>query len=256
MPNWTYTQLKVTGPIKDLKAFKEQAVDKKDTSRDLSFNSFVPMPESLDISKGSESDNAILLYGSKASASKGWERLLHFHNVHDSGVSTLEGLQLLFDLMHPEYRKLAATIESNIALYGHADWYDWSCEYWGTKWDACDVCLSVEDLDNDDESTTGTLEYSYNTAWSPSEPVIVAMSEQFPNLHFEATFDEESCEFYYTATFEQGEKVDEVQLERERDEEEDFDEEDDDACADLLESVSAQASQVTVQLTVIEQNKE
>lgn len=254
MPNWTYTQLTVTGPISDLVAFKEKAVDKKEPGRALSFDSFVPMPESLHVEKGSNSTNAMAVYGSNAAERNDWRHLLHIHGVSGSGVDSLEGLQLLFDVLHPEYREMAATIESNISLYGHADWYDWSCENWGTKWDACEVCIEDEDFEGD--KGVGSLKYSFNTAWSPAEPVLYAMSEQFPSLTFIATFDEEGAAFYYQATFEGGNKTEQVDLERD-DVDEDFYEKEDeaDACQQLIESVQAVsdsqlAEPVSVEITI------
>lgn len=44
--------------------------------------------------------------------------------------------------------------------YGCKDWYDWACEHWGTKWDACDA----EITDKDDKYSI-----RFDTAWcSPS----------------------------------------------------------------------------------------
>ncbi len=44
--------------------------------------------------------------------------------------------------------------------YGCKDWYDWACEHWGTKWDACDAEIS----DDGDKYSI-----RFDTAWcSPS----------------------------------------------------------------------------------------
>jgi len=52
-----------------------------------------------------------------------------------------------------------------------ANWYDWSWEHWGTKWNASDAELEYED--------DGHLRYVFNTAWSAPEPVIRALSEKY-----------------------------------------------------------------------------
>lgn len=63
------------------------------------------------------------------------------------------------------------------------DWYDWNVREWGTKWDACDTYV-VRDNDL-------TASISFQTAWSPPEPIFKAMVEQFPTLSFDISYEEE-----------------------------------------------------------------
>ena len=45
-----------------------------------------------------------------------------------------------------------------IEKYGHSDWYSWSVENWGTKWNA-----DAQDWSGDDTHVT----FWFDTAWSP-----------------------------------------------------------------------------------------
>lgn len=50
-------------------------------------------------------------------------------------------------------------------------WYDWCCDNWGTKWNAC-----MSQMDDD-----GLF---FRTPWGPPAPVIVKLSEMFPEAKF------------------------------------------------------------------------
>ena len=50
-------------------------------------------------------------------------------------------------------------------LYGENNWYDWSCEHWGTKWNACDTYMETEDI------------LMFNTAWSVPLPILDKLAE-------------------------------------------------------------------------------
>ena len=52
------------------------------------------------------------------------------------------------------------------------DWYDWHCENWGTKWNSVDARL---------DDFSDCLEYCFDTAWGPCEPVIKTLAEMFPD---------------------------------------------------------------------------
>jgi hypothetical protein len=71
------------------------------------------------------------------------------------------------------------------------DWYNWNVRNWGSKWD-----VAVQD-GTEFASTTlevnddGSLMYRFETAWSPIEKVIVALSEMYPNLEFDYEYEEE-----------------------------------------------------------------
>jgi hypothetical protein len=71
-------------------------------------------------------------------------------------------------------------------------WYDWNVRNWGTKWD-----VAVGDDDKypetslTDESKT-SLGYRFNTAWSPPSEAIAKLSEQYPDLVFTLSFEEET----------------------------------------------------------------
>lgn len=50
-------------------------------------------------------------------------------------------------------------------LYGTNNWYDWSIENWGTKWNAYDCYLEDDNI------------IIFNTAWSAPIPVLDALAE-------------------------------------------------------------------------------
>ncbi len=60
--------------------------------------------------------------------------------------------------------------------------YEWCNENWGTKWGFGNVELRSEE---DQE-----LEYGFETAWAPPEPLIKKLGEMFPQLEFELKYFE------------------------------------------------------------------
>lgn len=57
--------------------------------------------------------------------------------------------------------------EELVAKYGVDNWYDWSCKYWGTKWNTSSVR----------EVSPQAVEF--DTAWATPEPLIKALSEKY-----------------------------------------------------------------------------
>ena len=53
---------------------------------------------------------------------------------------------------------------------GIPNWYDWSTDNWGTKWDACHMTHGRID-DN-------TITFDFDTAWSPPVPIFEELAEQ------------------------------------------------------------------------------
>ena len=84
------------------------------------------------------------------------------------------------------------------------NWYDWSCDNWGTKWNSCnaDVNNRFEDGDNH------VIEIDYDTAWTMPVPVWDKLAKKFPKLEFRHKFDEEMQHFYGVAIYKNG-KLDE-----------------------------------------------
>lgn len=110
-------------------------------------------------------------------------------------------------------------------------WYSWRVSRmgWGTKWNAYDV------IDAD-------THFAFNTAWSTPDPVIQALSQQFPTYTFYVEYADEDIggDNHGTYTYINGELVGETEEDRmfalaiwkredytdEDDEEEDTDEDD------------------------------
>ena len=74
-------------------------------------------------------------------------------------------------------------------------WYDWNIRNWGTKWD---VAVSNDDKypDTNMEDTVNgenhVVHYNFNTAWSRPLPVLFKLSEQYPDLLFTHSYEEET----------------------------------------------------------------
>jgi len=87
---------------------------------------------------------------------------------------------------NPEQIALEAAQKSNIEQYGYKDWYDFSVNEWGTKWD-------VGDSDGINEVTENSLTVYFDSAWAPP----LAAYEKMAALGFEieAMYDESGMGF-------------------------------------------------------------
>jgi hypothetical protein len=144
MPNWVYNKIDISGEPDAIAKFKEQAGK--------------PYPVGLE-------ENGELEYE---------QQIISFFNFIAPPQEAIES---------GEY----------FGTHGYADgkaqgdtpnnWYNFQCDKWGTKWNACNP-----DLEGEDETS---LTYRFDTAWSPPEPVFEAMVKQFPDLDFEFWWEEE-----------------------------------------------------------------
>jgi hypothetical protein len=70
--------------------------------------------------------------------------------------------------------------------YGAKDWYDWRIKNWGTKWD------TRPDNTELNQNNENSIEYHFDTAWSPPENWLTTISKMFPGLKFELHAEEEA----------------------------------------------------------------
>ena len=77
--------------------------------------------------------------------------------------------------------------EENIKKFGFSDWYEWSCENYGSKWTDFDGQFGV--------ITDNEINASFTSAWSPVGEGIRNVSKQFPILDFILTYDEGGMAF-------------------------------------------------------------
>lgn len=69
---------------------------------------------------------------------------------------------------------------------GDLNWYDWSVNHWGTKWNASEESVT--------SFVDGDLAYalvSFETAWSAPMPIYRAIREQYPDLHVSVRYADE-----------------------------------------------------------------
>jgi len=159
MPNYCSNALKVSGPGRE--AFIERAVK----AREL-FQEFYPMPAAL---KG-----------------RNWYSYSRGQDYFMPESQTPEGTKdFIWGFPEDKDQWLYTPLmqQANIEKYGAKDWYDWHCEYWGTKWDTSaqyiEPNLSL-----------------FSTAWSPPIPWMEKVSKDFPEAEFWLAYVESGMEFY------------------------------------------------------------
>jgi len=63
-----------------------------------------------------------------------------------------------------------------IKKYGAGNWYDWSIQNWGCKWDTSDS-HTPETIDNG-------MRFRFNTPWGPPDQWVINTIKKFPSLEF------------------------------------------------------------------------
>ena len=83
----------------------------------------------------------------------------------------------------PEWQKKRS--QELISKYGADNWYSWSIENWGTKWNA---------IDTEVEQRDGTLIYRFNTAWDAPRNIAEALLRMQKTILQDINI---SCEFIH-----------------------------------------------------------
>jgi hypothetical protein len=152
------------------------------------FNKIIPMAESLKVESGSITELSIIYYLTdrctlplRALDEKAKEVIgKRVRNSIHQGDWAQEIFDRALEHTHGQsqeekeklYRKGEVYV-SNYQKYGHTDWYDWSIENRGTKWNA--YCNEQEDEDT----------ITFETAWSNPEQVMLQLSKMYPEATIE-----------------------------------------------------------------------
>jgi hypothetical protein len=171
MPNWTSNRVSAEGAEADLRAFLE-VVKWQDQLFD--FNRITPMPEILRHTVSGSRD-----FDGKNVAS--W----FVENPDGAWKDRIE-------------RPFTPEEEAVLRAIGHHDWYSWSVDNWGTKWNASRV-------DIDDTSIEyGLIEITFETAWDAPVLVLKKLFGMFPALTFRCEWRHEDESAYPHALTSEG----------------------------------------------------
>ena len=141
-------------------------------------------------------------------ALKQFEDFVKTSIIEDGERFTFEGVLPMpkeLDITSPRPREHEkAQAEANIKKYGHADWYNWRCEKWGTKWDAVDTYINSEPYFD-------YIMISFDTAWSPPIPYYEALSKKYPLLSISVEYAECGMDFAGIEKYEGGELLESLE---------------------------------------------
>ena len=166
----------------------EHEEQEEDIKYEFDFNKLIPRPEDLNI----VSDGLSMLLETKYMMSytlKEWIRTTSQEELDSLTPSNFKEKlyaipvddriqKMLEEYPESTYENFIKGIK-NYRKYGHATWYDWSCQNWGTKWNY----YQFEKV-NDNE-------FSFQTAWSHCTPVMIALSKKFPLILFDIRYADE-----------------------------------------------------------------
>lgn len=201
MPNWVENNVCFTAKKKDLLDMLEKISFNDAPLGTLDFNKVIPMPPSLNIESGSMTDLSIVYYASER-LTKPVEDIRDIPAVKHNVANSFSN-----DWVAEVYKRCKEWEErgegdkmyangmvyvNNYDKYGCTTWYDWCIRNWGTKWN-----LSREDGGEtpqwDDLPDDAECEYNmtFQTAWSTPSPVMLRLSELFPEINIEVKFADE-----------------------------------------------------------------
>jgi len=193
MPNWVRNVVKAKG-IHNLPVFTKDEETGKDN---FDFGTIVPRPEGLDVQAGSCEETSIMYYLTERctvplDCLSDEKKEIISKLIKNSLVVGKDWKQEIFQrAMTQTFKKseeekngiyqLGRTYVENYRMCGYTTWYEWNIANWGTKWNAYET-------EKKDEDTI-----SFDTAWSMPEPVMLKLSEMFPEIEFEHWYADEDA---------------------------------------------------------------
>ena len=212
MPNWITNR--VTLHNADQKEIDKVIDFLRSKDSELDFNNIISMPEELkNTTAGSKADYAWAYYHARELGDfVEIDKMLDYEWVKREGIKTRDELLDNLSKSHIEACKFDSLLEhlfegyEDIHKYGEwlynldkkygcHDWYEWSLDHWGVKWNACDARRERNII-------------VFETPWEGVPRLMLMVSEKFPQVVMDYEFADEDFG-YNTAryTFVGGEVV-------------------------------------------------
>lgn len=202
MPNHVTNILKIIGNAEEVTSVLNKIKSDEGELGTIDFNKIIPMPETLNLTSGSITEETIfwalsrmpdkecakyfnLLRSSKDILNENrLDILKNRFSIKDISRIAKNAADYIPDekerkLGISDYESLGKMYLKNLEEYGTTDWYDWRINNWGTKWNAYETKLL-----NDNS-------IGFQTAWSTPLDIIKELSLQYPSLEFEVKYADE-----------------------------------------------------------------
>lgn len=183
MPNWVKTIVKTNSEV------LKDVMSKYSDEGSFSFDKVIPMPKDLEIDSGSSGELGMMYLFLeskddifKMKINKVFHSLNSFHSdiYRDRRFEEIENKFEKYkkDSNFSKSIELAKKYISNYDKYGHATWYQWCNDKWGTKWD-------LRSFQNNENTMI------FCTAWGFAGNVILELSKKYPDAIFKCKFADE-----------------------------------------------------------------
>lgn len=188
MPNHITNRLTINGSPDAVKKVLEAISGTFESGNPMyiDFNRIKPMPESLMIESGSNTDVSMSLYsmvkhGMESTPILEWTAKSIQNMLDEANLPfTNDGIrQFVQDTEQGQMLyKLGETGQSNLEQYGAANWYNWCINEWGTKWNAYEQSIAGNTI-------------TFLTAWSGVPELLQQVAAQHPDIEFEYMYADE-----------------------------------------------------------------
>ena len=84
--------------------------------------------------------------------------------------------------------------------YGSDNWYDWCNTNWGSKWNASDTEIDMED---------NKITYIFFTPWGPPREWFMKLINKYTNLEIQLNYEEPGCDFAGFLSYTEGDFTEE-----------------------------------------------
>ena len=161
------------------------------------FNKVIPMPESLNIEASSRTDSGL----------KAYRDFITMYTMDGTIEKDLLNIpkekEEIFLKARPDINldewNLGRTAFQNEQKYGSKSWFEFHIQEWGSKWNSY----------NSEMAEDNTIEF--NTAWTNVKPVVLALSQKFPDIEMNYRWADEDIGLNMgNVTFKGGECIDEI----------------------------------------------
>ena len=167
MANYYQSSLTLRGERETMEKIFDSIKD-EESKRVIDFEKVIPMPEELSIDSNLSAETVIVLLMRQA-------RFLFFGPYSPEVKDAWERYEKWPDDLKEKSEELAKKYLMNIAKYDYPNQYSWHIAKWGTKWNSIEGYGTQRREDD-------TI--YFETANGFCEPVIEALSKQYPDVEF------------------------------------------------------------------------